>query len=198
MANDQLTVKQRLFCKYYIIDFNATQAAIKAGYSRKTAYAAASRLLKNVKVQAAIKSEIEAREHRVELSQDRVLQEMALLAFSDMADFFDVEEGGEVKVKKLAELPSHISRQIKSIEENRIIKETKDGDSILVLDKTKFILHDKIRPLIALGNHLGIAFDKLNINGKMKMLHDLGYGMKELAEAYKQVQDGNKPKNRSK
>lgn len=54
MANDKLTPKQEKFCVEYLVDLNATQAAIRAGYSEKTAEATASRLLRNVKVQTRI------------------------------------------------------------------------------------------------------------------------------------------------
>ncbi|MBM6824801.1 terminase small subunit [Veillonella magna] len=54
MANDKLTPKQEKFCVEYLVDLNATQAAIRAGYSEKTAEATASRLLRNVKVKARI------------------------------------------------------------------------------------------------------------------------------------------------
>ena len=52
--------RQKQFCKYYAISMNATSAAIKAGYSERTAYSQGARLLKNVEIQKAIKEEIEA------------------------------------------------------------------------------------------------------------------------------------------
>ena len=72
-----LTPKQAWFVEEYLIDLNATQAAIRAGYSAKTAEAQASRLLRNVKVQAAIRAAQGERAERVEITQDWVLQRLA-------------------------------------------------------------------------------------------------------------------------
>jgi phage terminase small subunit len=71
-----LTEKQQRFVEEYLIDLNATQAAIRAGYSAKTAEVQASRLLRNVKVAAAIQSGIDARSVRTQLTQDWVLERL--------------------------------------------------------------------------------------------------------------------------
>lgn len=72
----RLTDKQKRFVEEYLVDLNATQAAIRAGYSAKTAEAQASRLLRNVKVQEAVAAGQEARSARVELTQDWVLDRL--------------------------------------------------------------------------------------------------------------------------
>lgn len=69
-----LTAKVQRFVTEYLIDLNATQAAIRAGYSAKTAAAQASRLLTNVKVSEAIQTAMKAREKRTNITQDYVLQ----------------------------------------------------------------------------------------------------------------------------
>lgn len=68
-----LTPKQLMFVKEYMVDLNGTQAAIRAGYSKKTANEQAARLLANVSVAAAVKEEIENRMKRVDISADYVL-----------------------------------------------------------------------------------------------------------------------------
>lgn len=73
MAARKLTPKQRMFVKEYLTDLNATQAAIRAGYSRKTAESQGSRLLRNAKVAAAVQEGVKAREERVDLTADYVL-----------------------------------------------------------------------------------------------------------------------------
>ncbi len=70
---DSLTPKQRLFVSEYLIDLNATQAAIRAGYSAKTAEVQGPRLLGNVRVQVAIRKAMEQREQRTQITQDYVL-----------------------------------------------------------------------------------------------------------------------------
>ena len=69
-----LTAKQQRFCEEYLIDLNATQAAIRAGYSEKTAEQQGSRLLSNAKVAAAIAEAQSDRSERTEITQDYVLE----------------------------------------------------------------------------------------------------------------------------
>ena len=76
-----LTKKQQLFVEEYLKDLNATQAAIRAGYSAKTAYAIAEKLLRKAEIKQAIQEAMKARSDRTEITQDRVLQELARLAF---------------------------------------------------------------------------------------------------------------------
>ena len=68
-----LTAKQERFVEEYLVDLNATQAAIRAGYSKKTAYSMGQRLLKNVEVSKAIAKATVARTKRVEVDQDYVI-----------------------------------------------------------------------------------------------------------------------------
>lgn len=77
----KLTAKQKRFCDEYLIDLNATQAAIRAGYSSKTANEQGARLLANVSVQEAIAKATAERSKRTGISQDRVIQELARIAF---------------------------------------------------------------------------------------------------------------------
>lgn len=79
---EKLTAKQERFCTEYIIDLNATQAAIRAGYSSKTAYSVGQRLLKNVEMQKKIQELQQERAERTEITQDRVLKELAGIGFA--------------------------------------------------------------------------------------------------------------------
>lgn len=79
-----LTPKQEMFVAEYLVDLNATQAAIRAGYSEKTANEQGSRLLANVKISAAISEAQAKRSERTEITQDRVLAELAKIGFSDL------------------------------------------------------------------------------------------------------------------
>ncbi len=90
-----LTAKVQRFVTEYLIDLNATQAAIRAGYSARTAAAQASRLLTNVNVSAAIQAAMKAREQRTGITQDRVLQELARIAFFDLRKLY--REDGSMK-----------------------------------------------------------------------------------------------------
>jgi phage terminase small subunit len=80
---EDLTPKQQKFVEEYLIDLNATQAAIRAGYSEKTANEQASRLLANVKVSALIQTAMQKRSDRTEITQDMVLQRWWTIANAD-------------------------------------------------------------------------------------------------------------------
>ncbi|WP_145191595.1 terminase small subunit [Pseudomonas sp. URMO17WK12:I11] len=79
-----LTAKQQRFVDEYLIDLNATQAAIRAGYSKKTASSQGERLLRNVEVRKYLASQREELQGRVKITQDKVLRELAKIGFSDI------------------------------------------------------------------------------------------------------------------
>lgn len=84
-----LTQKQKRFVQEYLVDLNATAAAIRAGYSEKTANRIASENLSKPDIQSAIQEAIEKRQKRTEITQDMVLRETAKLAFFDVRKMFD-------------------------------------------------------------------------------------------------------------
>ena len=84
-----LTAQQQRFVEEYLIDLNATQAAIRAGYSAKTAEQQGSRLLRNVKVAQAIEAAQVARLKRTEVDADWVLRRLVAEADADLADLYD-------------------------------------------------------------------------------------------------------------
>ena len=88
-AKPHLNDQQELFCREYIIDFNGRQAAIRAGYSPKTAAATASRMLNNVNTQAFLRELKVEREKRTNVSADRVVDQLAKIAFMDVKSIID-------------------------------------------------------------------------------------------------------------
>lgn len=157
------------FCQQYLVDFNVTRAGKDAGFSEKTAYAICHKLLKNAEIQKRIAELIDRRQDRTQITQDMVLKELAILAFSDFTDFVEIQDGGEVTLKTLEEIPKGMTRAIKSIQEDRVIKESEDGKSNILHQKTRYTLHGKEPPLKMLANHTGLNVDKLNLNGKLKL-----------------------------
>ena len=91
--SDGLNPKQKMFAREYIIDMNATQAAIRAGYSEKTAYSQGQRLLKNVEVQAEIQKCMQKRAERTDITADDVLKRWAELAQADPNELTSVIVG---------------------------------------------------------------------------------------------------------
>lgn len=88
----RLTDKQRKFCDEYLIDLNATQAAIRAGYTEKYANTNASKLLQNTTISQYIGERQKELSRKTEITQERVIRELALIAFSNTADYAHVVE----------------------------------------------------------------------------------------------------------
>ena len=148
-----MTDKQKRFCDEYLIDLNATRA-YKAAYPNvkkdETASAAAVRLLRNVKVAAYIAERQQARQERTEITQDRIVRELAAVAFADVTEVASVRQG-VVRLRSTDELTEEQRRAIAGI------KETQAGVEI------KF--NDKLKALELLGRHLGMFKDKVEVSG---------------------------------
>lgn len=95
-----MTPKQAAFVRQYLVDKNATQAAIRAGYSAKTASSAGERLLRNVEVSAAIERETSDIAGRLGITAERVLLERSRLAFFDVRKLFR-DDGSPIPVNEL-------------------------------------------------------------------------------------------------
>ena len=155
---DRLTPKQQRFADEYRVDLNATRAYRAAYPSVKkdeTAAAAAARLLKNVKVSAYISERIQAQQQRTEITQDRVLRELANIGFAKATDYAKVE-GQLVTITPTDELSPEQVAAIAGIEQGKF--------------GIKVKLHDKIKALELLGKHLGM-FDK-GANGSEAEVED--------------------------
>lgn len=162
----ELTPKQRQFVAEYLIDLNATQAAMRAGYSAKTANEQASRLLANASVAQAVADGQAKRLQKAELTAERVLEEMRRLAFSDVRALFDAEGN----LKPLHQLTVEESACISSLEV--IIKNAQAGDG-----KTdtvhKIRVWDKTRTLEMLAKHFGLLVEQVKHSGGMTIKHEL-------------------------
>ncbi len=163
-----LTPKQELFCQEYIIDLNATQAAIRSGYSAKTAYSIGEENLKKPDIDLRIKELMKVRSERTEITQDRVLQEYARLAFLDPRKFFDAN-GNLINV---VDLDDETAAALAGIE----VTTEKDKDGDLSFTK-KVKLNDKGRALDSLARHLGM-FEKDNRQRKAEF--SIGLLLEEL------------------
>lgn len=151
----KLTPLQKRFVEEYLVDLNATQAAIRAGYSPKYANRQAHLLLVNDRLQAFIRKGLEKREKRTEITADNVLRELAKMAFSDLVDFVDANPHG-VTIKDFAELPKGLTACISEVSETKGDK----GSNI------KIKLHSKTAAVEMLMRHLSLFNDKLNVQGE--------------------------------
>ena len=148
----KLTEKQQRFVEEYLIDLNATQAAIRAGYSAKTADVQGSRMLGNAKVQQAVAEAMAARSKRTGVNQDRVVLELAKLAFVKMTDVVDSQ--GRIKNTATDDDLSCIE-SIKYKE-----SDNEFGGSV----EREVKISSKLKALELLGKHLGMWNDKLDVN----------------------------------
>lgn len=160
MANKspRLTKKQEVFCNEYIIDFNATRAAIAAGYSQKSATVLGHETLRKPYVQERLQKLIEKRAARVEITQDRVLLEISRIAFFDIRELYDPQTGHLLPIDELGE---DTARALSSID----VSNTRRGaNSNLELETIKRIRAlDKKGALELLGKHLGMFTERQEV-----------------------------------
>ena len=170
-----MTAKQQRFCDEYLIDLNATQAAIRAGYSEKTAYSMGQRLLKNVEVQNCIQERKAERVERTEITQDMVLRELAIIAFSNAADYAAVIEREVMHENKDGELIPTLDRhgnplKYKTVEPvltEDLTDDQKKALAVIKRSKDGFEVkpYDKVRALELLGKHLGMFTENVKLSG---------------------------------
>ena len=154
----ELTPKQELFVQEYLVDRNATQAAIRAGYSKKTANQQGARLLANVGVKSALRARGAAALARMEVTEDMVLQELAAIAFSNIEDFVTWDDTADgLVVRPSAKIPRHLAGAIESIEDQVLTTTNKDGSRTYSRHKQKVKLYNKLDALKVLSEYLGIS-----------------------------------------
>lgn len=150
---DTLTAKQALFVEEYLVDLNATQAAIRAGYSEKTADVIGCENLGKPNIQSAIQGAMAARSERTNITQDRVLQELARLGFSDLRK--TMTEGGALLDPQ--DWDDDTAASISAIEVVTTYTGETDEDGRKVPEYTRKIkTWDKNAALEKLAKHLGM------------------------------------------
>lgn len=151
----KMTERQKRFCDEYLIDLNATRAykaAYKTVKNDKTAAVSGAKLLRNAKISKYLSEVMKNREERTKISQDKVLNELAAVAFSNVADIVTVKKG-MVFIKDTEELTEAQTSAIASIKEGR--------------NGIKVKMNDKIKALELLGKHLGLWNEKIELSGSL-------------------------------
>lgn len=171
----KLTTKQKIFVAEYLIDLNATQAAIRAKYSEKTAEQMGYQLLQKTSVQEAIQQAMKNREQRTEITQDKVLTELAKIAFANGTDFASLMTG---TVKK--KIWNEDTQEYDETDVDEQFVHFVDTDSlppdkkaaVSAIKETRYGIavesHDKVKALELIGKHLGMFKEKVEISGEMK------------------------------
>jgi phage terminase small subunit len=170
---NELTPKQRAFVREYLIDLNATQAAIRAGYSENTAYSIGQENLKKPEIEKAISQAMELRAKRTDITADRVLKELAKIGFADIRRAVkwqssliheeDNPEGGDIAIIKTI-----VTNQVQLVSSEEIDDDTAAAVSEISQNSTgglKIKLHDKRAALVDIGKHLGMFTDKVQLSG---------------------------------
>lgn len=152
----KLTAKQKRFVDEYLVDLNATQAAIRAGYSAKRADAIGYENLRKPVIAAAIGEMQMKRAERTGITQDRVLNELARVAFGDPRKVMSWGPRGVTLINSTT-LTDDEAAMVSEASETI----TAGGGSV------KLKLNDKLRALEMLGRHLGMFTDKMEISGEL-------------------------------
>lgn len=146
-----MTQKQKRFIEEYLIDLNATQAAIRAGYSPDTAQQTGSENLSKPVIRAQIDRAMAERSKRTGVNAERVIQELAKIAFVNAAEVIDPKTA-TVKEDALPEDTAAIqSVKVKTFGEDGLEREVK--------------MADKLKALELLGKHLGMFKDRIELSG---------------------------------
>jgi phage terminase small subunit len=145
----KLTLKQARFVQEYLIDLNAAQAAIRAGYSAKTARVIGHENLTKPDIAAAIEKAMAERAERTELTADWVVDELRKIAGANMADY----------VQYTPEGAPHLDFAALTRDQAAAVREMTVED-VVGGKRVSFKLHDKLGALDKLGRHLGIFREK--------------------------------------
>jgi phage terminase small subunit len=164
-----------LFVAEYLIDMNATRAAIRCGYAANSAAVTASRLMKDPWVKAELRRALQERKKRLKLTAERFDEEVAKLAYSNVLDYWDRATGGinlaavdrdqaaaisELKVNTI-ELPAHGPAD-------------QFGNGPVLISRTvKFKTHSKPQALMLMGRRLKLLKEEVELKGKVTLVVDM-------------------------
>ena len=165
----QITDRMKKFVDEYLIDFNATQAAIRAGYSPDTANEQGSQLLARPDIRELVAEGQKEVMERTQTFQDNAVDELKIVGFSDLADFLTVKADGIVEQKPFNELTKAQTKCIKKIKQTVRSSHSADGTILHQTAVIEIELHDKLRALELLGRHLGMFNDTLRLEGALPL-----------------------------
>lgn len=171
IASSELTENEQRFGDEYLIDFNGTKAAIRAGYSKKTAASQASRLLRKVKIQKYLSDKKEKISAKLDISQERTMQEIGRIAFSSLKCLFD--ENGDLK--QIKDLTDDEAAILSSVEIEELFAGGLGGLKVSIGKTKKLKLWDKVKALEMLAKHYKLYTDAPVLNGDVFV----GYGKEE-------------------
>ena len=159
-GSNGLNEKQSMFCLEYIKDFNATQAAISAGYSEKTAGSQGHDLLKKPEIQKEIATNVAERSERTKVDADWLLKRLALEADADLNDLYS-EDGG---LKPVNQWPKIWRQGLVSGIDSHQEYEYIAGEKVPAGVVQKIKLSDRVKRLEMIGKHVDVSAFSENLN----------------------------------
>ena len=161
-----LTPQQESFVQHYLVDLNATKAAIAAGYSKRTAGVQGHALLKRPHIAQELSKRQSQQMARVGLTAEMVKERLRVLAFQDIRKFYD-DEGN---IKPVHDLDEDTAAYLREVEHIRKNVEGGDGHTDLVI-KMKTI--DPVKPLEMLAKHFGLLIEQVDANVTHRVIHEM-------------------------
>ena len=149
-----MNAKQKRFTEEYVVDLNATQAAIRAGYSPRSAGSQAFDLLKKPEIQECIQHEMDARSARTNITKDKVLREMARVGFANCGRILNDATGGLLEGLSDDDLAA-----VASVKTRLVSNE--DGEAVV---EREVRFHDKAKFVEMMAKHLGMFTEKVDMN----------------------------------
>ena len=150
----EVTDKQELFIREYMIDLNITQAAIRAGYPANRAHVTGSGLMKKPEIASRIQRLMDQRNRRLDVKADRVVLELGRIGLSDPIELFDQNNN----LLQMRDIPEDLRRCISSVEVEELFEGSgKDREHVGRLHKIKF--WDKVKALEILAKYFKLIGD---------------------------------------
>lgn len=153
-----LTPKQERFCQEYVVDLNATQAAIRAGYSEESARVQASKLLTKLNIQERVRELQTKTTYKLNITRERIMAELQSIAFANPADYCEFNESG-VSLKDSRELSREVLASIQEVSEVM----NQHGGS------RKVKQHDKLKALELIAKMGGFHHEKVEHTGTVRL-----------------------------
>jgi len=167
MTETRFTPKQAIFIEEYLVDGNGARAAMAAGVPEASAKVTASRWLKSSKVAAVVSQRQAQRAAKLDITAERVLEELAKLAYYDPGRLFDAD--GKMKPVHLLDDVTRAAVSQVDVEETET-SEGKDEARVVIRSRTKKVkMADKGQNLERLGRHLKLFTDRLDLSGRLTL-----------------------------
>ena len=150
MKKNRLSPKEKAFALAFVELREGKAAAIKAGYSAKTAIKAASRLLTKVDIKAEIERLMKKIEDKTLITKERVLNELSIIAFADMKDYVSIGDQGQVQLISFDDerMPEGASRAVQKVKEKRSMRQSQGDSPDIIIDmQMEYGHHSKVDSL---------------------------------------------------